>query len=164
MSGDGPHLLVILNAHRQDVLHDSWVTLVTEQHEAVCSCGQLRIRLNGPPALVSSCHCIACQRRTGALFGSTSFFAREQIAALEGESRQFKRKAESGSELTFHFCPTCGSTVHWDNSRMPDRVCVAVGAFADPQFPRPARTVWARTKHAWLAFPDDIPLHLENPR
>lgn len=137
---------------------------MSEQHEAACHCGQLRIRLNGAPALVSSCHCIACQRRTGALFGASAFFARGQVEARQGEERLFKRKAETGAELTFHFCPTCGSNVYWENSRMPERVCVAVGAFGDPQFPQPARTVWAKTKHAWLAFPDDIPLHLENPR
>jgi hypothetical protein len=133
-------------------------------HEAACACGQLRIRLDGEPLLVSSCHCLACQRRTGAVFGSTAFFGRAQTEAREGDGRVFKRTAESGAELSFHFCPVCGSTVYWENSRMPDRICVAVGAFADPQFPRPARSVWAKTKHIWLAFPEDIPLHLENPR
>jgi hypothetical protein len=136
---------------------------MTKQHEAACHCGQLRIRLDGEPVLVSSCHCIACQRRTGALFGASAFFTREQVGARQGEERTFKRTGESGAELTFHFCPTCGSNVYWENSRIPERVCVAVGAFADPGFPRPARSVWATTKHGWLEFPSDIPLHLKNP-
>ena len=134
-----------------------------DKHEAACSCGQLRIRLSGAPILVSSCHCIACQRRTGAVFGSTAFFGREQVESREGESRVFTRTADSGAVLSFHFCPNCGSTVFWDNSRLPDRICVAVGAFADPSFPCPARTVWTKSKHPWLSFPDDIPHYPESP-
>ena len=40
---------------------------------------------------------------------------------------------------------------------------IAVGTFADPHFPPPARTVWTRTKHDWLAFPDGIVSHPESP-
>jgi hypothetical protein len=136
---------------------------MTMERQAACSCGRLRIRLAGEPRLVSSCHCLACQRRTGAVFGSTAFFPRDQIVASDGEDRTFVRGSEVGSSLTFHFCPNCGSNVFWDNSRMPDLVCVAVGAFADPSFPAPVRTVWAKTRHAWLTFPEHIPVHPGNP-
>jgi hypothetical protein len=135
----------------------------TAQHEAACSCGQLRIRLAGEPRLVSSCHCLACQRRTGAPFGESAFFLRGRVIGDEGERRTYTRRADSGASLTFNFCPTCGSTVFWHNERLADMVCVAVGAFADPNFPRPARTVWTVTKHAWLTFPEDIPHHRQNP-
>jgi len=134
------------------------------EREAACACGQLRIRLAGDPRLVSSCHCLACQRRTGAIFGSTSFFRRDQVVSMQGERRAFRRQADSGTWLTFQFCPTCGSTVFWESERLADLVSVAVGAFADPNFPAPARTVWAKTKHAWLRFPEDIPTHPEAPR
>jgi hypothetical protein len=133
------------------------------EREAACTCGQLRIRLTGDPRLVSSRHCLACQRRTGAIFGSTSFFRRDQVVSIQGERRAFRRQADSGTWLTFQFCPNCGSTVFWESERLADLVSVAVGAFADPNFPAPVRTVWAKTKHAWLAFPEDIPVHPEAP-
>lgn len=136
----------------------------SEAHEAACSCGRLNIRLSGSPRIVSSCHCLACQRRTGAIFGSTAFFGKDQIVATTGESRTFQRVAESGSTLSFRFCPQCGSTVFWENARLPDQVMVAVGAFADPTFPAPARTVWAKSRHPWLAFPDDVPSYPEAPK
>ena len=47
----------------------------TKEREAACACGQLKLRLTGEPDRVSSCHCQACQRRTGAIFGSTAFTA-----------------------------------------------------------------------------------------
>lgn len=136
----------------------------TPYREAACTCGQLRIRLAGEPRVVSSCHCLACQRRTGAIFGSAAFFPREQVVAIEGERRAYRRQGDSGAWLTFQFCPTCGSTVFWENERTPDSISVAIGAFADPAFPAPVRTVWTTSKHLWLPFPEDIAHHRENPR
>ena len=133
------------------------------EREAACTCGQLRIRTIGAPRVVSTCHCLECQRRTGSLFGASAFFGREQVVTAEGERSTFRRQADSGAWLTFQFCPRCGSTVFWENERLPDIVSVAVGAFADPAFPTPARTVWTRSRHHWLAFPEGIPSHPEGP-
>lgn len=133
------------------------------EREAACACGQLRIRLAGEPHIVSSCHCLACQRRTGALFGASAFYPRDQVVSTHGEHSTFCRQGDSGAWLSFQFCPTCGSTVFWENERLPDIVSVAVGAFADPKFPPPARTVFTQTKHEWLDFPADIPSHLQAP-
>ena len=136
---------------------------MTVQRQAACHCGQLRVRLEGDPVLVSSCHCLACQRRTGAVFGSTSFFGRGQVRSIDGEHRTWRRAGDSGRFLTFHFCPTCGSNVFWEAEGTPDRISVAVGCFADPDFPAPVRTVWAENKHHWLPFPESIPHHTKNP-
>jgi hypothetical protein len=135
----------------------------TDTRQATCSCGQLQLRLTGDPELVSSCHCLACQRRTGAVFASNAFFRQSQIVSTQGERRAFRRQAESGTWMTSQFCPNCGSTVFWENERQADLVSVAVGAFADPHFPAPIRTVWTTTKHEWLAFPADIPQHRKGP-
>src|SRR5260370_26849731 len=104
----------------------------SREREAAWSCGQLKIRLAGDPQLVSSCHCLACQRRTGALFGSTSFWRKSQIVSTEGEHRAFRRQGDSGTWLTYQFCPNCGSTVFWESERTPELLSVAVGSFADP--------------------------------
>ena len=135
----------------------------SDMREAACSCGQLRLRLAGDPQLVSSCHCLACQRRTGALFGSTSFWGKSQLVAVEGEHRAWRRQGDSGRWLTFRFCPTCGSSVFWESEASPDLVSVAVGCFADPDFPPPVRTVWTDNKHGWLPFPATIRQHRGNP-
>ena len=33
---------------------------------ASCSCGQLHLTIEGEPSCISMCHCLECQRRTGA--------------------------------------------------------------------------------------------------
>ena len=125
--------------------------------EAACACGGLRIRLRGEPAMVSSCACQQCQKRTGSAFGVTAFFTHEQVAGHEGEASVFQRVGESGKPLVFRFCPACGSTVWWEPHARPDRIAVAAGAFADPDFPAPQRLIWTDYKAAWVHAPEGAP-------
>ena len=83
-------------------------------------------------------------------------FPREQIT-FAGEATAWKRTAESGNALTFHFCPTCGSTVYWEGEGFPGYVAVAIGAFADPEFPPPTIAVWEESRHPWVSLPPDTP-------
>jgi hypothetical protein len=123
---------------------------------ATCSCGKLFVRCVGEPEIIPNCHCIECQRRTGSVFGVAAFYSRSNIVEISGRITKFSRRADSGRSLTFHFCPVCGSTVYWELEMAPELIGVAVGAFADPTFPRPSRTVWKQSKHPWVALPDDV--------
>jgi len=64
---------------------------------------------------------------------------------------------ESGKALTFHFCPACGSTVYWESESFPGYIAVAVGNFADPDFPAPSIAVWEQSRHPWVSLPPDTP-------
>jgi hypothetical protein len=79
---------------------------------AACSCGQLQLTIEGEPSRISMCHCLECQRRTGAVISNQARFRREQVT-FAGKATAWMRTAESGNALTFYFCPTCGSTVYW---------------------------------------------------
>jgi hypothetical protein len=69
----------------------------------------------------------------------------------------WKRTAESGNTLTFHFCPTCGSTVYWQGEGFPGHVAVAIGTFAEPGFPAPTIAVWEEHRHPWVSLPAGTP-------
>jgi len=116
---------------------------------ATCNCGQLRLVCDGKPVQVSMCHCLECQQRTGAIFGNQAWFWREQITAIAGDSTSFARRSDSGRSVTFQFCPICGSTVYWEAEMHPAWLAVAVGSFADPNFPAPKHSVWERRRHGW---------------
>jgi hypothetical protein len=121
---------------------------------AACSCGQLHLAIGGESVRVSMCNCLECQRRTGAVISNQARFLREQVT-LGGQAKTWKRIAESGNELTFYFCPTCGSTVYWENEGLPGYILVAVGNFADPNFPAPTVVVWEQSRHPWIRLPAD---------
>lgn len=118
---------------------------------ATCACGGLKATCEGEPRVVSLCSCRDCQRRTGSAFGLTAFYP-GQAVTTEGDHRVFTRISDDGFELTFHFCPNCGTSVFWRNTRLPDAVAVGVGGFADPTFPMPIRTVYDETRHPWIGF------------
>jgi hypothetical protein len=120
---------------------------------ATCACGKLSLRCAGDPVKVALCHCRDCQRRTGSTYGVGAFFARAKVEP-QGASRSYARQSDSGSAVTFHFCPKCGSTVYWEPDRLPGMVGVAVGAFADPAFPAPSQEVYEQHRHPWVAFPE----------
>lgn len=112
--------------------------------------------VRGQPARVGLCHCLACQRRTGSAFGVAAFFPRDQVKGVEGPRATWVRTAETGAALTFHFCPTCGSTVFWERDSRPNMLIVALGAFADPEFPGPNVVVWTDCRHPWLDTLDQL--------
>ena len=128
---------------------------MTVQRQAACQCGQLRVRLEGDPALVSSCHCLACQRRTGSAFGFQARFPRDRVR-ITGASREYVRRSDDGEPRTYHFCPDCGATVYYVLDSVPDLVAVPVGAFADPAFPPPRVSIWESRRHAWVTLPQSV--------
>jgi len=121
---------------------------------AICSCGQLRLTCAGEPVRISICHCLACQQRTGSVFGTQARFHRDNVA-IDGNSTAFTRVGDSGGTATFHFCPTCGSTVYWQLASTPEVIAVAVGNFADPRFPKPRHAVYEERRHPWVNIDDD---------
>jgi hypothetical protein len=118
---------------------------------ATCCCGSLRAEALAEPAVVATCHCTECQRRTGAPFGVVAFFQKEQIRT-EGPSKLYVRDGQQGRKVWFHFCPDCGTTVYWHADLAPDLIGAAAGAFADPSFPKPTFSVWEATRHPWVDF------------
>jgi hypothetical protein len=122
---------------------------------ASCSCGQLTARVTGDPVRVSVCHCLACQRRTGSVFGAQARFARENVQT-SGTASTYVRIGDEGTAVTFHFCPTCGATVTYTLADWPEVVAIPVGAFADPSFPPPVFSVYEDRMHGWVKMPDGI--------
>jgi hypothetical protein len=119
---------------------------------ASCSCGQLHVEVQGEPVRVSVCHCLACQRRTGSVFGAQARFASAGFKA-SGKSVEYLRVGDEGTRFRFRFCPACGATVYYTADGRDGLVAVPVGAFADPDFPAPTVSVYERRKHQWLQLP-----------
>lgn len=104
---------------------------------------------SGEPISVSLCHCNECQKRTGSAFGIAAFYDREAVE-ISGSSKKYSRNSDSGYDVTFHFCPDCGSTVYWEPERKKSVLAVAAGAFSDPDFPMPGKQVYCNSRHRWL--------------
>jgi hypothetical protein len=69
---------------------------MTSRH-AACNCGQLYLTIEGEPSRISMCHCLECQRRTGAVISNQARFRREQVTfcrqgyGVDADSRKRQR-------------------------------------------------------------------------
>ena len=94
---------------------------------------------------------------------SGAYFNKSQVR-IEGPEKIYIRDVEGAQrKLTFHFCPTCGSSVYWQNERLPDYYGIAVGAFADPDFPPPTLSVWEQSKHSSINLPEGMQHFQQGP-
>jgi hypothetical protein len=79
---------------------------------------------------------------------------------VTGRSHQYVRTADSGQTISYHFCPDCGATVHYQLQQVPDLIAIPLGAFADPQFPPPRFSFYESRQHEWVKL--DGPLEHED--
>ena len=122
---------------------------------ASCSCGQLQAHVTSDPIRVSVCHCLACQRRTGSVFGAQARFASSSVT-ITGATKEYVRVGDEGSRTTFRFCPECGSTVFYTAEGLEGSIAIPVGAFADPKFPSPTFSVYEERMHSWVSMPPGV--------
>jgi hypothetical protein len=128
---------------------------------ASCSCGQLRIEVEGEPRGVGICHCLACQRRTGSVFAALAGFSAP--FKVFGTATEYVRVGDQGASFTFRFCPVCGTTVFHTEDGYSETVSVAVGAFADPDFPAPRVSVYDCRRHPWVQLPPGTTTFAKDP-
>jgi hypothetical protein len=122
---------------------------------ASCSCGQLLAITSADPVRVSVCHCLACQRRTGSVFGAQARFPADSVT-ISGDSKQFVRVGDEGGRALFNFCPACGATVYYTIEGSEEQIAIPVGAFAEPSFPGPTVSVYEERMHSWVQMPKDL--------
>lgn len=80
---------------------------------------------------------------------------------MTGQFSVWTHQGASGNRAHFRFCPECGSTVAYVAEAMPGLTAIALGAFADPNFPPPKYSVYEGRKHSWLAITGDGIDHFE---
>ncbi len=123
------------------------------RRKARCSCAKLSLEVEGEPLRLSMCHCRACQRRTGSVFGAQARFRTSDVT-ISGAARKYERRGDSGGRICFYFCPHCGSTLYYELESEAGVYAVPIGAFADPDFPAPEHSVYESHRHPWVAVPE----------
>ena len=125
------------------------------ERTASCRCGQLKATVTGDPVRLSVCHCLNCKKRSGSAFAVQARWPADQVR-IQGLSKGFVLTADSGNRATFHFCPECGSDVHYEiNGKFDGLIAIPLGAFDDPYFASPKFSVWEKRKNDWVDIDGD---------
>jgi hypothetical protein len=113
-----------------------------------CLCGKLEVRITGQPRMTVSCHCLTCQKTSGAGHAFHLWFNAEQVE-IRGEARGFKVTADSGNEVTTFFCPTCGSTTHGETAGFPGMITVRAAVLDQSDELKPRISVYKKRLRDW---------------
>ncbi|PDT50901.1 GFA family protein [Sinorhizobium americanum] len=125
---------------------------MSEEVTATCLCGAVRISCGKPVGPGGYCHCEDCRKSTGSAFGVNIPFEVGEFRVISGEVGSFTKTADSGNELTRHFCSKCGSPLYGTSPQHPGRVYVKAGIIDQPSLVRPASQSWCQSKVEWSAI------------
>ncbi len=117
-------------------------------YQGSCLCGKVKYEVKGTPKIVAHCHCIDCQKLSGAGHSTGAMFS-EKDFSLTGEVGEYKLTAENGSEVTRVFCPSCGSPILGKNTDMSGYITISLGTLENSSDFKPEVVVFARNRKPW---------------
>lgn len=122
---------------------------------AECCCGQLSIEVVGEPEIHGVCHCNNCKKRTGSAFGISSYFNNDQVLKKSGEPSCYSlHNSEQNHDQNRYFCKSCGTTLYWSVSTMPNLIGIAGGCFVSMPLGEPKFSASHEKICSWLSLPE----------
>jgi hypothetical protein len=120
------------------------VTMADPELTGGCLCGAVRYRITAAPVEASVCHCRSCRRGAGA-----EAVAWATVPKAEFELAGTLARFASSPGIARGFCPTCGTSVTFDDGG--ETIDVTVASLDDPEAIRPDREVWLEHRLSWVA-------------
>ena len=87
---------------------------------------------------------------------SLAFFKKDDVA-IRGKTASFASTAYSGNINTQHFCPTCGSRLHGENSARSGVIGIAVGCLDGNDWFSARAVVYTKDRAAWDKTTENVP-------
>ncbi|CZT48649.1 probable DUF636 domain protein [Rhynchosporium secalis] len=96
-----------------------------------CMCNAVRYEYQGEPDVTALCHCIDCQKWSGAAYTSNVVVQRKAFKVTQGEPKSYAVTGASGKKNNHWFCGDCGSGLYTELEIMPDQTCIKSGSIDD---------------------------------
>ncbi len=125
-----------------------------------CLCGAIRYEARGAPLAVNHCHCVQCQRASGAAMVTWAMWPRAGVRIVSGEIADF----ESSPGVKRSFCARCGSTLFWrreGGARGEEEIDVAAGTLDASDLLQPSEHIFVKSRRRWLPLCDGLPAYDE---
>lgn len=127
-----------------------------------CLCGSVSYQGEAEPRIQGKCYCTDCRKVSAAGHAAMMGFASDDIR-VQGETSEYRSKADSGSDVFRAFCPKCGSGVYARNSAMPGMIFVRASTLDDPNLFEPQMVVYASRAPDWDPVSPGLPTFAERP-
>ena len=121
-----------------------------------CLCGKIGFEIADQPHMTANCHCLSCQKTSGAGHAFHLMFNTDQVK-ISGEPKGYQWTADSGNQVTTYFCPDCGSSTHGMSSGFPHMITVRAAVLDQSEGLAPQISVYARRLRDWDRLADEAP-------
>lgn len=122
-----------------------------------CLCGHIKYEYSGELGPSSYCHCSDCRKETGSAFIVVTRLSKDGFRITTANAtKSFSKVADSGNQISRHFCPNCGSPVFSKPTKHPGYIWLRSGTLEDPSIVKPTHQIWTDSKVAWSEIPNDI--------
>lgn len=120
-----------------------------------CLCGELNFTAQLPTLWVAHCHCILCQKNSGAAFVTWAGFKESEVQIIDNNKNL---KWFSATEHAYRgFCNNCGSTLFFKSARWPGELHIPVVNIQQVLDQEPQAHVNWSSHQNWLHIADDLP-------
>lgn len=128
---------------------------MTTTQEGGCACGAIRFTVSAEPVFAGHCHCLDCQKMTGAQMSTIAAYPEDGFEVTRGEPRTYDTIGDSGNKVHRCFCADCGSTLFSTAVTMPGMVFVEAGSLDDASTLQPSMHIYTRSAQPWADIPAD---------
>ncbi|MCJ1417354.1 hypothetical protein MMC32_003697 [Xylographa parallela] len=117
-----------------------------------CSCGAIKIELQGEPSIQALCHCHDCHKSTGSTYSTNFIWSKSDFKIVVGEPKVYEKISDSGNPVWKQFCGTCGCPMWTRSSVLPDMVVIKAGILEDGALAKfaPAVETFTSRKPGWI--------------
>jgi hypothetical protein len=117
--------------------------------EGGCLCGKVRYSADAEPAFVGVCHCKNCQKGTGTAFSLVVGLPKPALS-VQGATKTFTGRGDSGKETYRRFCPECGTGLIDEAELLPEITMVLAGTLDDASWVKPAVEIYTDSAQPWV--------------
>lgn len=126
------------------------------QYTGGCLCRAVRYASDASPIVTRVCWCRMCQYFAAGNATVNVCFATEQFK-VAGTLSDYVSVADSGNVMHRRFCPTCGTPLFSAAESRPHLVFVRAGTLDNPEWVKPATTIWTAAAPSWACIDDNLP-------
>jgi hypothetical protein len=108
------------------------------------------------------CQCQRCQQQSGSAFLIATVFPHDAVSFSRGLPQTYT-VGDPGSQLSRHFCATCGSALMITLDRYPTIRSMMGGTLDDKTRLKPGFSLWCSQAQPWLTLPPEIVRHANYP-
>ena len=114
-----------------------------------CLCGAIRYTINAEVKELRACHCIDCQKTSGAGGSVNAMVKSADFRITQGTPKRLAVKAASGRTLFRFFCGDCGSPIYSQRETTPENVSVRAGTMDNAPPMKIVGNIWTKTARPW---------------